>query len=187
MAECTESTDAMLVAAMAGGDREALGRLYDRHSGMMLALGIKMLGSRQAAEDLLHDVLLEAWKRAADYAPARGSVRGWLALRVRSRALDRLRSVKRTRTVSSEDRPVEERPAPPGEDPALGPDRARMRVALEDLPAVQREVLELAYFGGLSSSEIAQRLDVPAGTVKSRTAAGLRKLRAAMAERGGGS
>lgn len=184
MAARTDETDVMLVEAMAGGDRAALGQLYDRHAGLMLAVGIRMMGNREAAEDLLHDVLLEAWKRASDFDAARGTVRGWLTLRMRSRALDRLRSVKRTRTVSSEDEPVEGRPAPVGEDPALGPDRKRVATVLGALPEQQRSVLELAYFEGLSSTEIATRLEVPVGTVKSRTAAGLRKLRAALTEGG---
>lgn len=180
MASHADETDVMLVAAMAGGDRAALGRLYDRHAGTMLAIGVRMMGSRESAEDLLHDVLLEAWKRAADFDAGRGSVRGWLMLRMRSRALDRLRSRKRARTVSSEDQKVEEKAAPVGEDPALSPDRAQVVRQLGALPENQRAVLELAYFGGLSSSQIAERLGVPAGTVKSRTAAALRKLRGAM-------
>jgi RNA polymerase sigma-70 factor, ECF subfamily len=187
MAVHADETDVMLVAAMAGGDRAALGRLYDRHSGTLLAIGIRMMGSRETAEDLLHDVLLEAWRRSGDYDSGRGSVRGWLSMRMRSRALDRLRSRKRTRTVSSDEHPVGDRPAPVAEDPALGPDRTKVVVALRELPENQRSVLELAYFGGLSSSQIAERLQIPAGTVKSRTAAALRKLRGVMSEKGGAS
>lgn len=173
-----DDVDVRLVEAMAVGDRQALARLYDRHAGALMALGVRMLGSRTEAEDLLHDVLLEAWRRAGDYDPARASVRTWLALRLRSRALDRLRSAARARVVSENDTSAPEQAAP--EVGGTSPDRERVMAVLGELPVAQRQVLELAYFEGLSSSEIAARLTVPIGTVKSRTAAALGKLRAAL-------
>jgi len=102
---------------------------------------------------------------------------------MRSRALDRLRSAQHTRTVSGEDASTFERAEAPSEDPAFGPDRRRVREVVGTLPQPQREVLELAYFGGLSSREIATRVGIPVGTVKSRTAAALARLRQAL--RGG--
>ena len=92
-------TDAELVGRMARGDRSALGALYGRHAGRLLGLLLKILGDRAESEDLLHDVFLEAWRRAGDYSAERGSVAAWLVLRARSRAIDRRRSVPRARSV----------------------------------------------------------------------------------------
>src|SRR5687767_7645752 len=88
-------TDSGLVASMARGDRAALGMLYERHASRLLALLLRILGDRAEAEDLLHDVFLEAWRHAADYSTARGTVSAWLVLRARSRAIDRRRSAPR--------------------------------------------------------------------------------------------
>lgn len=175
------ASDNELVAAAARGDTAALAGLYDRYSPALLAVGLRIVGDRPAAEDLVHDVFLEAWRKAREFDAGRGTVRTWLLVRMRSRSLDFRRSAGRSRHVSSEtDEPVSETPAAPEEDPALGPDRSAVRRALEDLPPAQRAVLELAYFEGLSSSEAAARLGVPVGTVKSRVAAGLARLRAAL-------
>jgi RNA polymerase sigma-70 factor (ECF subfamily) len=168
--------DEDLVMAISGGDRQALARLYDRYAPLLLGVGQRILANRREAEDLVHDVFLEAWRQAADYDPRRGSVRTWLLMRLRSRALDRRKSAA-ARLVSNEV-PIEEDREAVAEDPSLAPDRAGVRRALMQLPKEQRTVLELAYFEGLSSSEIAQRLDAPIGTVKSRVAAALAKLRA---------
>jgi RNA polymerase sigma-70 factor, ECF subfamily len=185
MVEVTNEADAVLVRAVAGGDRESLARLYDRYGGSMMAVGLRILGERREAEDLLHDVFLEVWRQAADYDASRGTVRAWMLMRMRSRALDRRKSAGFQRVVSIEDRAVPEPRTPPTEDPALEPDREAVRRALADLPPDQRVVLELGYFEGLSSSEIATRIAVPIGTVKSRVAAALAKLRGCMKEVGG--
>lgn len=175
------ASDTELVAAAARGETAALAGLYDRYSPALLAVGLRILGQRPAAEDLVHDVFLEAWRKVREFDAARGSVRTWLLVRMRSRALDFRRSAGQTRHVSMErDELVPEAPAAPDEDPALGPDRAAVRRALVDLPPAQRAVLELAYFEGLSSSEVAERLSVPIGTVKSRVATGLARLRAVL-------
>ena len=175
-----EDGDGALVAAIAAGDRDALARLYDRYAPTLLAVGQKMLGGRREAEDLVHDVFLEAWRRASGYDPARGTVRAWLLVRLRSRALDRHRAANGAPVpVGSMDQ-LEERAAE-GEDPALAPDRAAVRRALETLSSEQRAVLELGYFHGLSSSEIALRTGTPIGTVKSRVATALARLRAGLA------
>jgi len=172
-------SDEALVQAMANGDREALGCLYDRYASILLAVGQQLLAARREAEDLVHDVLLEAWRRAGDYDARRGTVRAWLVMRTRSRALDRRRSAGAQRTVPLADERMAE--AVGDEDPSLASDRARVRRALESLPDDQRRVIELGYFEGLSSSEIATRLSAPIGTVKSRVAAALAKLRIALA------
>jgi len=172
--------DAQLVDAMQAGERAALAALYDRYSGLMYGVARRMLRDPQAAEDLVQDVVVEVWRRADTYSSSRGTVRTWLMMRLRSRALDRIRSAPVRREVAVEDpRAVA---AAAADDPQLGPDRERVRRALATLPTDQREVLELAYFRGLSSSEIAVHVGTPVGTVKSRTRAGLAKLRAAIGD-----
>ena len=160
------------------GDTAALGSLYDRHAPQMLAVATRILRSPREAEDLVHDVFVEVWKRAGDYDPRRGSVRGWLLLRVRSRSLDRVRSAGWSRGRSL----VEERDggSVDADDTEGATDHRAVRRALSELPEEQRTVLMLGYFEGLSSSEIATRTGVPIGTVKSRVAAAMTKLRSAM-------
>ncbi len=170
---------------MARGDNAALGVLYDRHCPALLATALRILGDTREAEDLVHDVLLEAWQKAADYDRARGSVRTWLLVRLRSRALDRWRRAGRIKIQTMEARTVEELLPALADDPGQTLDHARVRRAVDELPEPQRRVLELAYFEGLSSTEVAEQLEIPIGTVKSRTAAGLAKLRAAMQDFGG--
>jgi RNA polymerase sigma-70 factor, ECF subfamily len=178
--EGPEDADRALLGAVAAGDRKALAQLYDRYAPILMAVGMRMLGVRGEAEDLLHDVFLEAWQRARDYDPARGSVRTWLLVRLRSRALDRYRSRNRSKPTPTDPLDLlEERPMR-GEDPELAPDRAAVRRALQALSSEQRVVLELGYFHGMSSSEIALHIGVPIGTVKSRVANGLAKLRAGL-------
>jgi RNA polymerase sigma-70 factor, ECF subfamily len=174
--------DAELVARMARGDREAAGELYDRHSATLFALALRILGARGEAEDLVHDVFLEAWRHAAEYDPARASVRAWLAVRTRSRALDCRKSARVSRSVGLPEEWLES-PADSAREPGHVVDQGRLRHVLVALPPEQREVLVLGYFEGLSSSEIAERLALPIGTVKSRVAAALGRLRAAFGGR----
>jgi RNA polymerase sigma-70 factor (ECF subfamily) len=178
--------DERLMGMIAGGDRNALGSLYDRYAGVLCALAERLLGGKREAQDLVHDVFLEVWRSAGDYDRERGTVRGWILLRLRSRALDRIKSPGHSRAVALEDTHVREEAAS-DEDPALAPDRAAVRRALETLPPEQRGVVELAYFEGLSSTEIAERLSVPVGTVKSRVAAAMSKLRHELAVSPGGA
>jgi RNA polymerase sigma-70 factor (ECF subfamily) len=178
--------DIELIEEAARGEADALSALYDRFSGLLLTMAIRMLGDRAMAEDLVHDVFMEVWRNASRYDRSRGTVRTWVLVRLRSRALDRLRSASSRREVPTDDVTPREA-APDLEDPALEPDRAAVRVALAELPEEQRKVLELSYFHGLSSSEIAERMGSPLGTVKSRTAAALAKLRTVMEPRRGGA
>ena len=166
--------DIEVLRKVAGGDKQALGVLYDRHSGVMLALGLRIVGVRREAEDLLHDVFLEAWRHAGDYDPKRGSVKTWLLLRMRSRCLDRVRSHGFSRVEPLESEPVRQGTVERTERKLDG---ARAYALLEKLPPAQREVLELGYFEGLSFSEIASALNIPIGTVKSRVSAAMEKLR----------
>ncbi len=168
--------DAELVARMAAGDRDAMSQLYARHSSVMLGLAMRIVRDRREAEDLLHDVFLEAWRAAKDFDPKRGRVRTWLTIRMRSRALDTQKSARVSRNAGDGglDMLVDERER-------TSPDHARIRTALTELGTDQRKVLELAYFEGLSCTEIAERISIPVGTVKSRIAAGLDRLRVGIA------
>lgn len=174
--------DVELIRSVQKGDRVALAQLYDRFAPILMAVATRILGERREAEDLLHDVFLEVWRQAADYDVTRGSVRAWIMIRLRSRALDRRKSAGYARAVPLDAAEhVDDREAG-GDDPTFGPDRTAVRRALAALPEEQRTVLELGYFEGLSSSEIAARIDAPVGTVKSRVAAALAKLRAGLLE-----
>ncbi len=180
-----ETDDVELVKALQRGDQAALGVLYDRYSGLLLALGTRVLGQQREAEDLLHDVLLEAWRAAKTYDRGRGTVRAWLCMRMRSRALDRLRSAGRSRVVLDDQGASMDGVS--DEDPSVAPDKRTVRAALAALPMDQRTVLELGYFQGMTSSEIAEHVDIPIGTVKSRVARGLAQLRSALSDGEGGA
>lgn len=164
--------DAELVAAIAAGDRDALATLYDRHASLLLGIAIRIVRDRREAEDLVHDVFLEAWRAARDFDPNRGRVRTWLAIRMRSRALDHQKSARVSRNAGDAGLEVV-----PDASEAQSPDHARVRTALAGLGDDQRRVLELAYFQGLSCSEIAAAIAIPIGTVKSRLAAAMARLR----------
>jgi RNA polymerase sigma-70 factor, ECF subfamily len=168
-----------LVAGMVDGDRESIGTLYDLYAPVMMAAAVKMLGAEREAQDLVHDVFLEAWIHSGDYDAERGTLRSWLLLRLRSRALDRLGTAEATRTRSLDegDPPVAESSLAPVIEPA---DRIGLREAIGRLEAGVREVLELTYFRGLTAPAIAEQTSVPVGTVRSRLARGLRELRAAL-------
>jgi RNA polymerase sigma-70 factor, ECF subfamily len=174
--------DVALVSAMARGDSAALALLYDRHAGSMLALAQRIVGRGAEAEDVIHDVFLEAWRHSADYDEARGTVKSWLLLRTRSRSLDVQKSARVSKQARSLDDSWLDELADQSAEGAAGPDRMRVRRVLVALPAEQREVLLLGYFEGLSSSEIATRVGVPIGTVKSRVAAALAALRGALSD-----
>ena len=173
--------DAALVAAIAAGDRDALARLYDAYSPLLFGLAKRMLGNVAAAEDLIHDVFLEVWLHAAEYTAERGSVPAWLTVRTRSRALDRLG--KSSRNARAVERATNEQPDSTAATAPSLVDGARVRQAAQALPEELTAVLDLAYFEGLSSSEIATRLQMPIGTVKSRMARALGLLREAMGSR----
>jgi RNA polymerase sigma-70 factor, ECF subfamily len=178
-------SDLTLLRAVARGERWALGALYDRHAALLLGIGARVLGSRDDAEDLLHDVFLEVNRHAGEYDATRGSVRTWLCVRMRSRALDRLRAPGRAKCWSLDALPPGADTSPADTDLLEGHgdrDTVRVRTALAALPEVQRAVLELGYFRGLSCSEIAELLALPVGTVKSRVRSALERLREALAK-----
>ena len=167
--------DHELVAAAACGDGSALGTLYDLHAPLLLALGCRILGSEAEAEELVHDVLLEAWRKADTYHPSWVTVRAWLVVRARSRALGQLKPATRAKSVTLGSEELERMPTL--DDPSAAEDQQTIRGAVSALPSQQLEVLLLGYYGGLTSQEIAEQLEVPVGTVKSRVAAAITKLR----------
>lgn len=170
--------DRNLWERVTAGDNAALAQLYDRHAAQMLGLANLILQDRGRAEDLVHDVFIEAWQRASTYQPQRSSVRTWLLMRVRSRAIDRMRMLATARNYAQAHANTEEEVSGIGVDPSVVRDRFQVCRALMKLPETQRVVIALGYFEGLSCQEIASRCDIPIGTVKSRLAAALNKLRA---------
>lgn len=173
-----EVTDTALIARMIHGDRAALAALYARHASALVAVSHCIVRDRQDAEDVVHDVFLEVWRNCADYSQARASVRTWLVMRTRSRALDRLRANHRRGVLGASARGEASTRKQARELPL--PDKHRLLSALARVPASQQGVLVLAYFEGLSIAEISLRLGIPAGTVKSRTHAALKALRSVL-------
>ena len=181
----TAASEVKLIQRMAAGDEDALGELYDRWRTVVFAVATRIVGDARDAEEVLEDTFFQAWRQAPRYDLARGSVGTWLVTMARSRALDRARAEGR-RSAGDEVNAVAEGQtsgsgdtvAEPADVPVERAEEARIvRQALKELPADQRESLELAYFGGLSQTEIAERLRIPLGTVKTRLRLALRKLR----------
>ena len=176
--------DQEMIARIGRRDQVAFGALYDRLSGPLYSLAMKMLGDPAEAQDTLQDVFLQIWSRAATYDPEQSSVFSWTVLLTRSRVIDRLRARgRRSRVVvaSTEDAPSASTDASTAESAADTVERndeaARVRSVLNNLPAEQRETIELAFFEDLSHHEIAARLGQPLGTVKARIRRGLLRLR----------
>jgi RNA polymerase sigma-70 factor (ECF subfamily) len=170
---------------MSGGDETALGELYDLWSARVHALVYSLVRDPDDAEEVVEEVFWQAWRQAGRYDPARGSASSWLLSIARTRGLDRLRSRRRRREEPLENTSADPETAQVAETAARGPaadlesseQRAHVLAALAELPAEQREALELAYFEGLSQTEIADRTAQPLGTVKTRTRLALGKLR----------
>jgi RNA polymerase sigma-70 factor (ECF subfamily) len=170
------------VARASQGDETALATLYDLHSRAVYSLALRIVHDEADAEDVLLDVFDQAWRQAGRYDARRGTVAGWLLNLARSRAIDRLRA-RRARpdtAAATGDVALALLPAhaaDPGDALAAARDAEKVRRALSELPVLQRLAIELAYFEGLTQSEIAERLEQPLGTVKTRIRNGLLKLR----------
>ena len=167
---------------VAAADAEAFRAILDRHGDAAFALAYRMCGSRTLAEEVTQEAFLAVWRSAGRYDPARGSVRGWTLAVVHHRAVDTLRSKGRQPSLLRERDGGHERPELEAPERTEGQAIARvegesLRRALLELPAEQRQALELAYFGGFSQSEIAAMLDEPLGTIKGRMRLALDKLR----------
>lgn len=175
--------DADLVERIANADADALGTLYDRYSSLLLGLARRVLGSTSDAEEVLQEVFVQVWNQAGRYDRSRSSVSTWLVLITRSRAIDRLRSrnvVDRTLGDLKQEQKGKHT-SPEGVRAVLWDERRRrLSSALADLPEEQREVLELAFYRGMTQSEIAASTTIPLGTVKTRTLLAMRKLRKAL-------
>jgi RNA polymerase sigma-70 factor (ECF subfamily) len=177
-----QPSDREVVARIAAGHREAVQVLVARHGDMMFSLARAILRNDHDAEDVCAEAFVQAWRTAGRFDPERGSVPGWLSIITRSRALDRVRSMRRQRdrdmAESTHDEVGSAFVTEAPDQHAIGSEtRTLVARALGDLPAAQRRVIELAYFGGRSQSEIASRLSVPLGTVKSRTLAAMKSMR----------
>jgi len=174
------------VRRMAGHNADALAELYDRYARTVYSLALRIVGEQADAEDVVQEVFSQAWTQAPRYDAGRGAVAAWLLTMTRSRAIDRVRA-RRARPDSD---PADEvqlsrlvDPAEPHDVSLLtGEQVSRLRLAMARLPLLQRVAIELAYFEGLTQSEIAARLDEPLGTVKTRVRLGLLKLRESLTE-----
>jgi RNA polymerase sigma-70 factor, ECF subfamily len=184
----TTVADHELIARVSSGDERAMASLYDRYGGVLYAVAYRIVGQRADAEEVVVEAFAQAWRDAPRFEAARGSVAGWLTMIARSRALDlvRARGRRERMTASAAAEQPEASPAMGDwrQDPAVAVDeverRARVREALASLSPPQREAIELAYFSGLSQAEIAERLQEPLGTIKTRVRLGMQKLREAL-------
>jgi RNA polymerase sigma-70 factor, ECF subfamily len=178
------SADIDAIRRVAGGDADALAALYDRHSRIVYSLAFRIMGDSSDAEEVTQDVFAQVWRQASRYDTTRGAVVAWMLMMTRSRAIDRLRSRRGLPPVA----PDSWRGLTDMIDPAEGPELmtltadqvARVRDALNGLPLSQRLAIQLAFYEGLTHVEIAERLEEPLGTVKTRIRLGLLKLRDAV-------
>lgn len=182
--EQVPNTDVELVHAIARGDEQAFASLFDRYSSTLLGFLIRILNSKAEAEDVLQEVFVQVWQHAPSYDATRGRVLTWLITIARNRAIDRLRALdsRESTAIKSTKEIVED--ALSAVDEAIQSEQAEMvRHALSQIPEIQRDALLLAYFERLSQSEIAERVGIPLGTVKTRIRSGLKKLRSLLRKR----
>ena len=177
-----------LVAQMALGSQDALASLYDQTSPMLNGLLLRILERPEDAEEVMLDVYMKAWKYAGRYTDQRGSVSAWLMIMARNAAIDRIRQKRAQPKTLAFEPAVTPEPeaadASPEEQTAERERRRRVQQVLKELPPEQREVVELAFFGGLTHAELAERLREPLGTIKSRIRMGLIRLRGLIEEPG---
>jgi RNA polymerase sigma-70 factor, ECF subfamily len=183
--EVKQLADEDLMLRVRDGDARAFEVLFDRHGGPAFSLAYRMCGSRARAEDVVQEAFLALWRAGARYDPSRGSVRTWVLSVVHNRAIDTFRREAPRMAQSLEEGSVADRVASPDLTEVIVERRAesdRIRGALHELPDEQRQVIELAYFGGFTHQQIAEMLALPAGTVKGRMRLGLSKLRISLGE-----
>ena len=177
-AEPSTYTDGDLLRAGAQGDESALAAIYDRYRLILFGLTMRILHDRQEAEDCLQEAFLQVWRRAGDFDEARGRAFTWLVTIARSRALDRLRAAgSRARLATEAAATGRDEVSDAAADAQRSEQSATVRKALAELPEEQRNPLLLAYFEGLTQTEIATRMSTPLGTIKTRMRAGLIRLR----------
>jgi len=178
--------DRQLVVAVANGSSDALGRLYDRHAAAVFGLARRMLARVEDAEEVVQDVFAQVWRDATRYAEERASVAGWIVMLARTRAIDRLRARRARPDLEHGVEPSIAPPLPAGDrspeqTASAAEDGRKVKQALASLPEAQRTLVELAYYEGLTHSEIAERTGVPLGTVKTRLRTAMATLRSALA------
>lgn len=177
----SNADDAALIRRICDADEAALGELYDRWMRSLYSLVMQLLKDADDAEDVVEETFWQAWRKASAYEPARGAVSTWLLTIGRRKALDRLRARRRHGNEQPGDDQTLASIASPEPDPSQDAEGSELRkhvaAAMMELPAEQREVLELGYFSGLSQTEIADRTGHPLGTVKTRMRLGMQKLR----------
>jgi RNA polymerase sigma-70 factor (ECF subfamily) len=179
-ADTTADADRSTLERMAAGDHEALAELYDRHGRVVFSLALRIVRDQRDAEEVVQDVFAQAWRQSGRYSTTRGSVIAWLTMLTRSRALDRLRGWKARPDASADSEPIVAIPdgtTPADEQLSAAARAGQVRAALAALPLVQRLAIELAFYQGLTHAEIADQLEQPLGTVKTRIRQGLLKLR----------
>jgi RNA polymerase sigma-70 factor (ECF subfamily) len=171
--------DEDLISLVEAADAEAFTTLYERHSHAVVSLAYRVMGERQAAEDLAQDAFLKLWRSATSYRPERGSVRTWLLSIVRNRGIDQIRSQASRRRTQDKIEASAPRPQPSEAfaETWRNSQREQVREALSTLPPEQLKILELAYFSGYTHVEISELVDVPLGTIKGRMRLGLKKMR----------
>jgi len=172
--------DSALVERIMAGDEGALEALYDRYAGLLFAMLVRILRDASAAEEVLQDLFLQLWRGAARFDASRGSLAAWLLVIGRNRALSRLRGKERREILAdSEEFSIEAVPSSGNleDEAARAQLMQRLRGAMEALPPEQREAVELAYFEGMTQTEIAERTKCPLGTVKSRVRAAMQTLK----------
>jgi RNA polymerase sigma-70 factor, ECF subfamily len=171
--------DEDLISLAGTGDAEAFAALYDRHGRAAYSLAYRMMGEKQAAEDLVQDAFLKVWRSAQSYRAERGSVRTWILSIVHNRGIDQLRSLASRRKTQQKVEAAAPRSQPSDAFTEIwrNSQREQVREALRTLPPEQLKILELAYFSGYTHVEIAELLDLPLGTVKGRMRLGLKKIR----------
>jgi RNA polymerase sigma-70 factor, ECF subfamily len=171
--------DEDLISFVKARDSVAFATLYDRHGRAAYSLAYRMMGDRQAAEDLIQEAFLEVWRAAHSYRTERGSVRTWILSIVHNRGIDQIRSAASRRRTADKVRSTAQtsQPSEAFKEAWGNTQRAQVQEALKHLPPEQLKVLELAYFSGYTHAEIAEMLDIPLGTVKGRMRLGLKKIR----------
>jgi RNA polymerase sigma-70 factor (ECF subfamily) len=185
-----DSTEAEieLLRLVGGGDRAAFSQLYDRFHGVLFGTAYRIVNNRETAEDVLQEVFIQIWEKAPLYDPCRGKPLTWAITLTRNKAIDRLRSGQRRARLQDQveeqaksDAQFDEQDGVSGLD--LAENARTVRAALAKLPAEQREAIELAFFSGLTQTEISDRLGQPLGTVKARIRRGMMRLRSALERR----
>lgn len=176
--ESEQISDAELLRAITNGDENALAFLYDRYRTILFSVILRIVYSREEAEDVLQEVFLQVWNKARDYNESRGKVFTWLVTLARSRAIDRLRSLGvREKAVDEATRETLDVVSDAEIDAIHAEKKERVERVLSELPEEQRRVLLMAYFEGRSQSEIAEALNTPLGTVKTRMRSGMNRIR----------